>query len=88
LASIAFDQAQIDLGLAARRARIEVALQRNLVAHATAGRADVDGPVEADGVAADAAMSSSHRPAALGEDDDGMLLAVFLAGQAGDDARM
>ena len=51
-----------DFRLGEQDVRIKVALQSHLVANTTAGFADIDGPVEADRIAADVGIFSSHRP--------------------------
>ena len=55
------------LWLREKRDRIEIALQRHLVADAFARRANVGGPVQADRIAADCSNLFQPLPAALGE---------------------
>ena len=60
--------------------RIKVALQADLAADAAAGLADIDGPVEADGVTADGGDSFQPQAAILGKHDARHALTVpFLS---------
>src|SRR6185295_15373139 len=53
-----------------KRAGIEVALQRDAIAYAQAGIADLGGPVEAQCIAVGAGHGLEPLPAALGENND------------------
>jgi hypothetical protein len=72
-------------GAAEQHGRVEVALQRDLVADQAPGGADVHRPVEADCVGAAVGDVGQPQAAALGEHDARDALAVLLAGEAGDD---
>ena len=71
--------------LGVQHGRVHVALQRNLVADATAGVADVAGPVQAQGIRAGIGDAFQPQAAALGEQDHRHFTAFVFADQAADD---
>ena len=66
--------------------RVQVALQRHPVAHPATGFADIDGPVQAQGVTAAVRHGFQPQPAVLGEQDHRHLAALVVADQTIDDA--
>ncbi len=73
------------LGVGVQNGRVHVALQRDAVAYALAGFANVAGPVQAQGVGTGVGDAFQPQAAALGEENDRYFAAFMFANQAADD---
>ncbi|RMU66035.1 hypothetical protein ALP29_05221, partial [Pseudomonas syringae pv. avii] len=71
--------------LGVKHGGVHVALQRDLVAHATAGFADIAGPIQAQGIGPGIGDAFQPQAAALGEHDHRHFTAFVFADQAADD---